>query len=215
MEHGKMERQDSGKLYEEFQTLVRAASLHEMVESEQSGAGHNEQDAAANEEGDLVKDLVEEKETQDSKLPSPQSRGRQGSFFSLATGNKFTFRGFGTRETHDEDSGELERLLADSELRNRLADELVLDESGITAKLNFFAAAMEALRESNMKLRKHKKQAIVKVFFQSKVVQVNGLPPGVVTDVIALKTEALGKACQMVAASIAKHPVIMNALDLL
>ncbi|KAH9261017.1 hypothetical protein BASA81_000721 [Batrachochytrium salamandrivorans] len=107
----------------------------------------------------------------------------------------------------------LEALVGNSELKNKLISQLVLEDGETMVRLRFFAATTEILRRSDAldhENRRHKKQALAKIFFQPHgLVSMWGkLPEPICQDICNLKTSGIAKAHKLVGEDLLRHPLV-------
>lgn len=109
----------------------------------------------------------------------------------------------------------LEALVGNSELKNKLISQLVLEDGETMVRLRFFAATTEILRLSpSPDQQQGKKQALAKIFFQPQgLVSMWGkLPEQICQDICNLKTSGIARAHRLVGESLLRHPLVALAI---
>ena len=109
----------------------------------------------------------------------------------------------------------LESLLSIVGERSALSEQLVMDDaSGMYAQLLFFSTLSEALKERDVKARKAKKQAVVRIFFEDpNSLEMLELPSSISERVLqGGGSRGLLAAQKHVAGVILQHPVVIARL---
>lgn len=112
------------------------------------------------------------------------------------------------------DESELEDALLSNPKAKELLSNAFVSEIGsdLCTKLEYFTAAAETLREQDKKERQRKHKMLVKLFFQSTMVEMHGIPEDLVNDMLAMKVEAIIRVQKLVASDLFEHPLVADLL---
>ncbi|KAH9246702.1 hypothetical protein BASA81_015751 [Batrachochytrium salamandrivorans] len=153
---------------------------------------------------------------QKSKMfpPTPKKIELLSPTLRLATLTSSIRLGGSVRASLTYDEAELEAaLLSNPEAKERLSNAFVTEiGSDLCTKLEYFTAAAETLREQDRKEKHRKHKMLVKLFFQSTMVEMRGIPNDLVNDMLAMKVEAIIRVQKLVADDLFKHPLVTDLM---
>jgi hypothetical protein len=105
-------------------------------------------------------------------------------------------------------------LLNNPDIKDDLFSEfVVLLEGDLPTKLLYFLGAGEIFREEDKKEKTRKTRALVKLFFQSNMTKLSGIPPDVVNQVLDMNKEAIVKVQKLAALDLLAHPLTIKQLQ--